>query len=338
MISETDMQAPASEILLTGGTGLVGSHLAELLVSRGYGVRCLVRNPRRPGWLETAGGVRIVEGDCLSPASLQNAVKGVDLVIHAAGLTKAVRTRHYYEVNHRGTKNLLEACLTHGRGIRKFVLVSSQAAVGPGGNNQPVHDASEPHPVSDYGKSKLLAEQEALRQQSRLSVVIVRPSAIYGPRDRDMFQVFQWAARGVFLKISGEERFLNLCYVADCAEALLLAAEQPTASGSIYYAAESRPYSWTEFRDLLLAAGGKRARTVVLPYPAAYMMGALADVAAFTTGKALITSRQKIREAAQTYWTCDLTKTERELGFRAGHQLASGLAITWKWYRDQGWL
>lgn len=325
-------------MLLTGGTGLVGSHLAELLAQKGYRVRCLVRNPERLGWLEQVAGVQIVKGDCLHPASLQAAVKDVDIVIHAAGLTKAIRTRDYYDVNHVGTRNLLEACDQHRAGIRKFVLVSSQAAVGPGREGQPVQAATEPHPISDYGRSKLLAEQETLRYGHRFSVVIVRPSAVYGPRDRDMFELFRWASKGLFLKIAGGERFINLCYVADCAAALLLAAERPVATGSVYYAAESHPYSWTEFRALLLATGKVQARTIVLPYPVAYFVGALADAAAYMTGRPLITGRQKMREAAQTYWTCDLSKTEKDLGFRAKHPLESGLAITWKWYRDQGWL
>ncbi len=326
-----------TRVLVTGGTGFVGSHLVDLLLKRGYEVTCLVRNPDRLQWL-SGKDVRLVQGDCSRPESLVPAVQNSPIIIHVAGLTKAKYAREYYAVNHIGTRNILEACARQRDVITKFVLVSSLAAAGPSPDGRPVTAGDEPRPVSDYGKSKLLAEAETLRYKDRFPVVILRPSAVYGPRDRDMFELFRGAAGGLTLEIMGGERFINPCYVEDLTEALFLAAEAKSASGSIYFAAEPRSYSWSEFRASLLAAGGVKARTLAVPYAAAYLIGLAAEFGSLFTDRPALLNRQKIREAAQKYWICDVGKTERELGFKSAYPLNKGLAITWQWYRDNHWL
>jgi len=322
--------------LVTGGTGFVGSHLVELLLSRGYDVTCLVRDRRRLRWLQGLR-VRLVDGDCLDPRSLAAAVRGQAVIFHVAGLTKAFRPREYYEVNHSGTTNLLEACAREGRGIRKFVLVSSLAAAGPAAEGKAVTDADLPHPVSDYGKSKLLAEVETLRFRERFPIVILRPSAVYGPRDTDVFELFRWASKGFILDMRGE-RFLNWCYVEDLAEGLLLAAERPVPSGSIYFIAEDRIYSLTEFHTALQRTGGVTARIIRVPHWIGSVIGAASEAAGRLRGRATIMNRQKVREAAQEYWTCDLGKAHAELGFTARVALEEGLTRTWQWYRENNWI
>jgi len=330
-------QVEHQNVLVTGGTGFVGSHLVESLLQQGSTVTCLVRDPAHLRWIKGLD-VRLIKGDCSLPGSLASAVKDVSLVFHVAGLTKARRAREYYEVNQLGTRNILEACARHNPGISKFILVSSLAAAGPSGVGTPVKDTDSPRPVSDYGKSKLLAEEEAMRYKDRFPVVILRPSAVYGPRDADMYELFRWAAKGLWVELSGGDRFINPCFVKDLASALLLAAEKKTASGSIYFVAEDRPYSWPEFREALLSSGGVKARTIKIPCWAAYLMGLASELGSVFTSRPALTNRQKVREAVQRYWTCDLTKIENELGFRAAFPLEKGLKITWEWYRKQGWI
>ncbi len=327
----------SGRVLVTGGTGFVGSHLVELLLKKGYAVTCLVRDPDRLRWL--AGlNVRLVRGDCSIPESLAPAVRDNSVIFHVAGLTKAIRLRDYYEANHVGTKNLLAACSQYNHGLQKFILVSSLAAAGPSPDGRPVTDKDPAGPVSDYGRSKLLAEEETLRCKDRFPVVILRPSAVYGPRDTDMFELFRWAVKGMTMEIAGGERFINPCYVEDLAEALFLAAERQVSSGSVYFIAENKTYSWSEFRHALLATGGVRARNIRVPYWAAYLVGLGSEAAGLLRGRALITNRQKVREAAQKYWVCDTRKSERDLGFTSKFTLERGLEATWQWYREKGWL
>ncbi len=332
----TAITAP-TKVLVTGGTGFVGSHLAELLVRKGHDVTCLVRDPQRLRWLQGLK-VRIAPGDCSRPDSLADAVRDAALVYHVAGLTKAFRTVDFYGVNHLGTRNLLEACARYGTGIQKFVLVSSLAAAGPAAEGRPARESDQPHPVSDYGKSKLLAEEETLRYRDRFPVVILRPSAVYGPRDTDVFELFRWASKGFLLDVGGGERYMNWCHVHDIAEALLLAGSETVPSGSIYFIAEDRVYSSSEFRRLLLCSGGVKARSVSVPAWTGYLIGALSEWAGRIRGRATIMNRQKVREAVERYWTCDLQKARTDLGFCARISLEQGLTATWKWYRDERWL
>lgn len=330
-------QTASRRVLVTGGTGFVGSHLVERLLANGYDVTCLVRDPLHLRWL--AGmDVRLSPGDCTQPESLAAAVQGVSVVFHCAGVTKARHTRDYYLVNHLGTRNLLEACARYSPGMEKFILVSSQAAAGPSPDGRPVRDGDMPHPVSDYGRSKQRAEDEAHAWRNRLPVVVLRPSSVYGPRDADMFELFRWADRGLTLEMTGGDRYLNLCYVEDLAAALLLAAERPTQSGSVYFVAENRPYSWSEFRAVLLSTGGVSARAIKLPYGAAYLIGLASEIGSLFTGKPALANRQKVREAAQRYWVCDTSKIEHDLRFRAEYPLQKGLELTWQWYRKNRWL
>ncbi|MDA8099479.1 MAG: NAD-dependent epimerase/dehydratase family protein [Nitrospiraceae bacterium] len=329
-----DTHAP---VLVTGGTGFVGSHLVELLLKGGYPVTCLVRHPRRLRWL--AGlPVRIVQGDCTDARSLDSAVQEAAIVIHAAGVTKAIRIRDYYEVNQQGTKNLLEACARSGKNLRRLVLVSSLAAAGPAKGLSGVTAGDDPRPLTDYGRSKLFAEQEALRYRDRFPVVILRPSAVYGPRDTDVFEIFRWAARGFLPKIGREESWVSWCYVADLAEVLVRAAERPVASGSIYHVAGDRPYSQAEFRDLLARSGTVKTRTITVPSSLAYLMACFTELAGRISSRPTILNRQKVREATQRYWTCDLAALQKDFGPFLPVPLEQGLSMTWSWYRAQGWL
>lgn len=323
--------------MVTGATGFIGSHLVEALLKEGFRVVCLVRDPRRLGWIRNLE-VSIVEGDCCRPETLPEAIKGASTVFHVAGLTKARSVKEYYRVNHLGTRNLIEACARHNREIEKFILVSSLAAAGPSPDGMPVRGDRVPSPVSDYGMSKLLAEREVIKFRESFPVVVIRPSAVYGPRDRDMYELFHWAARGIMVEMSGPERFVAPCYIDDLISMLLLALGVSVPSGSIYCAAEEKAYSWAEFSHALLGAGNLKARTIRIPYGVAYMIGILSEIRAWVTGKAALTNRQKVREAAQRYWLCDVSTAERELGFRVEYPLRRGLEKTWEWYRAQGWI
>lgn len=330
-------QTRSTRVLVTGGTGFVGSHLVELLLEKGYSVTCLVRNKSRLRWLS---GVKVdlAQGDCSDPGSLVSAVRDASIVIHCAGLTKAKHARDYYLVNHLGTKNILDACARYNSGVKKFVLISSLAAAGPSPDGVPVRDADQPRPISDYGRSKLRAEEEALRYKDRFPILILRPSAVYGPRDQDMFELFRWASWGVTLEICGGERYINPCYVSDLAAGIAKAIERETPGGSIYFLAENKSYSWSDFKKALLTAGEVKAITLKIPYAAAYLIGLVSELGSFFTRKPALTNRQKVLEASQRYWLCDLTRTEQELGFKHTYPLQTGLQITWQWYRDNNWL
>ena len=315
-------------ILVTGGTGFIGSHLLERLISAGETVRALVRRKTN-----LPAGVEAISGDLATGAGIEEAIRGAGAVIHLAGVTKALRTADYYTGNMRASENLAKALA--GRPVR-FVHVSTLAAIGPSPDGKPVREDVEPWPLSHYGKSKL--EAERVVRHITPEAVIVRPPAVYGPRDTDVFQLLRSISRGLVLEISGGERWFSAIYVKDLCEGLLAAVRSPAASGRDYFLAHADPVSWSAFGAAAARIMGKKPRVVKVPAPIAQVVGAAAEVWARFTGKPGIISREKVREARATAWTCDTSRASAELGFTASTGIEAGLAATLAWYKEAGWL
>jgi nucleoside-diphosphate-sugar epimerase len=316
-------------LLVTGGTGFVGGHLLEKLAGSGEAVRCLVRRKRLARPLPPH--VEPVWGDLAGGQGLDEALRGVDTVIHLAGVTKALRTDDYYAGNVRAAGTLARAVA--GRPIR-FVHVSSLAAAGPG---EFLSEDAEPRPVSHYGRSKL--EGERIVRALLPEAVVVRPPVVYGPRDTDVLQVLQMAARGIALEIAGGGQSFSAIYVKDLAAGLLVAARHPKAGGRTYFLAHPQPLSWRELGEIAARIMGRRPpRGFSVPSAAAYAAGACAEAWSRLTGRPGIVSRDKIREARCPSWTCDVRRAAAELGFEATTTFEAGLAETLAWYKESGWL
>ena len=209
---------------MTGGTGFIGSHLVEALLQRGIQVRCLLRKTSDLKWLKGLP-IEVHWGDCNDKNSLREAVKGVDQVFHLAGVTKAVHEKTYFEVNAFGTENLIHACLENNPHIQKFIYLSSQAAAGPCRNGNKKRESDQCEPVSPYGQSKRMGEELALAHAHELPLLILRPSAVYGPRERDIYTFFKLLSKRIKPCLSGQDQHISLCYVEDIVQAILLAAQ-----------------------------------------------------------------------------------------------------------------
>ncbi|HTP33345.1 MAG TPA: NAD-dependent epimerase/dehydratase family protein [Candidatus Acidoferrales bacterium] len=314
--------------LVTGGTGFIGGHLLERLLAAGETVRALVRRKT-----DLPAGVQAFSGDLATGEGLDAAVRGAETVIHLAGVTKALRTAEYYTGNMRATENLARALA--GRGVR-FVHVSSLAAVGPSPDGKPVAEDAEPWPLTHYGKSKL--EAERVVRHLTPEAVIVRPPVVYGPRDTDVFQLLRSISRGLVLEIAGGERWFSAIYVKDLCDGLIAAARTPSAAGRDYFLARATPVSWSAFGAAAARIMGRTPRVVKVPPPIAQAAGAAAELWSRITGKPGILSREKVREARATAWTCDTRRATAELGFTAGTSIEAGLAATLAWYKEAGWL
>jgi dihydroflavonol-4-reductase len=315
-------------ILVTGGTGFIGSHVLDRLSAAGGPVKALIR--RRA---DLPSGVQSALGDLAENRGLQEALKGVTTVIHIAGVIKALQSGDYYRGNVRATENL--ARLAAGRGIR-FVHVSSLAACGPCAGDTPIHEDVKPAPITHYGKSKLEAEL-ALRALIRDSV-IVRPPVVYGPRDRGVFGLLKSISRGVDARIGGGERWFSLVYIDDLVDGLLAAARAPHAAGRTYFISHPKPENWTSLGEISARIIGRKPVVLRVPVPAAYAVGWLGEVTARVTRKPGFVSREKIAEAAQRRWVCDPRRAAVELGVNASTSLEAGLACTLAWYKEAGWL
>jgi len=318
-------------ILVTGGTGFIGTHLLEKLAASGEAVRALVRRSRTVRSLPA--GVATVFGDLASGEGLAEALEGSHAIIHLAGVTKALRTEDYYTGNVRATEQLAGAVA--GRGLR-LVHVSSLAAIGPATPGAPLAEEAEPHPLTHYGKSKLEAERVVRRVVP--DAVIVRPPVVYGPRDTDVFQLLKSISKGLVLEIAGGERWFNAIYVKDLVDGLLAAVHTSAAAGRTYFLAHPKPISWRQLGASAARIMGRTPHVLTVPFPLAHAAGACAEVWARLSGKPGIVSREKVAEARCLAWTCDTGRAARELGFVAPTSLDEGLTATLAWYKEAGWL
>ena len=233
-------------VLLTGGSGFVGSYVAEQLTGLGHTVRALVRPQSDSKLLKTLKNIEFAPGAVEDRRSLDAAVTGVDAIIHVAGLVKARRPEEFFAVNAEGTRILVAAAEAHAPGLRRFEYVSSLSAVGPCPDGKPVPDDAPPRPVTQYGRSKLAGEQAVLAAKDRLPVTVIRPPLIYGPRDRETLAFFTSVKRGVLPVLGDGTNTLSVVYGEDCASAIVRATVTDGPSGRTYFLDDGSVYVWRD--------------------------------------------------------------------------------------------
>jgi nucleoside-diphosphate-sugar epimerase len=320
---------------VTGGTGFVGSHLVEALLQRGYReVRCLVRRDLK--WLAPLGIVP-VHGDLTDRAVLEAAVRGVDEVYHVAGVTRATDWATFEQGNIRGTVRLLEAIRAVHPGIRKVLVTSSLAAVG---RAEGVADETTPlNPISQYGQSKAQMEAALAPFQADLPLVVVRPPAVYGPRETDILTFFQTVRRGVCPVIGdGTQPDLSLVHVRDLVQGMIDAVASEATSGQTYFIGSEVPYAWNQVRDATAAALGRSVLTIPIPPALIEAVGAVAEVAGKLLGTYPPLNREKAAEIRHACKMCSSAKARRDFGYQPGIPLEDGIRETIAWYRAHGWL
>ncbi len=325
------------KVLVTGATGFIGSHLVDALVQRGVQVRCLVRDKNHLGWVKDSP-VEFVVGNCQERNSLKEGVKDVDQVFHIAGAIAAVKEKTYFEVNALGTENLVQACIENNTHLKKFIYLSSQAAAGPCRNGAKKTESDPCHPVSAYGKSKLLGERLALSHSHEIPLLVLRPCAVYGPRDKGFYALFKWFSKGVMPCISGHDQYISMCYVQDLVRAILLAAETQTEKGEIFFLSDGQDYRMEEIGDIFAQAMQISALKLRIPKQLLFGMAFFAECFSRVSGKPTMMSRGKVAEMIRKNWLCDITKARSLLGFEPHISLVRGAALTVAWYKKENWL
>jgi dihydroflavonol-4-reductase len=322
------------KVALTGATGFVGSHLVDVLRERGDDIACLVRRPEQAQALRSAGA-RLVTGTLEDDTALRVLAEGAEVLYHVAGaVTSAGQNERLERVNLKGTESVVRAAASAS--VPRLVYVSSLAASGPSLAGLPLADTTQCRPVTDYGRSKLRGE-EAVRA-GNVAFTIVRPPAVYGPRDRQFLPAFRMVRRGWAAVIGDGRQELSLIHARDLARALVAAGTSPHTVGKTYHAAHPRILTQRELVQEIGRALGRRVAILRVPGPALvgllHAVGAAADL----VGARTVLRPGKAAELLAPAWTCGSNGFAADSGWAAEIDLARGLSETAGWYREAGWL
>jgi nucleoside-diphosphate-sugar epimerase len=299
-------------LALTGGTGFVGSHLIRAARAEGYELRALTR-----GWRPPEDGIDWVDGALDRTDSLAKLCEGADAIVHVAGLINAASRAAFDAVNAGGTTNMIDAARRCG--VRRFVHISSLAAREP--------------ELSDYGRSK--AKAERLVSASGLDWTILRPPAVYGPGDRETFELFRMARRGL-VALPPRGRF-SVLHVEDLTRLVLAVLDEPDSHGEVYEPDDGIDDGWEHrhFARTLSRVFGKRASTV--PVPRLVMHGASRLDQLVRRGKAKLTP-DRVRYFCHPDWVVTARHRPPESLWSPQIRTPTGLKQTAEWYQAQGWL
>ena len=324
-----------SKILLTGANGFVGSHITEALIEANHKVTCTIRQTSNLKWIKDLS-LEYKCGDLGNKKFLQEVVKDVDVVIHCAGVVRAMTKEDYFKENVENTKSLCEAILRNNSNLKKFVFISSQAAMGasPVGIIRKVTDV--PEPISDYGLSKIEAEK-AVREvlYGKVPYTIFRPASVYGPRDKDIFIFFNLVHKHL-RPITTKKRLLQLVYVKDVAMSVLLCLENRKSDNNTYYLANSSTYTWAEIGKIISYSVGVKSLPLLTPDFVFKAAGFIMEIISRLTGKPAVLNKQKITEMLQDSWIADTFPAETDLNIKfINLEVAS--QITYNWYLENSW-
>ncbi|MBA9076384.1 MULTISPECIES: NAD-dependent epimerase/dehydratase family protein [Rufibacter] len=324
-------------VLITGASGFVGYHLVEAAVNAGLEVFAAVRPTSEVDHLKLFP-IQYTQLDFTSVSALQKELeeKQYTYLIHAAGTTKAKDAQEYNRVNADYTRNLGIAAAQASIPLKKFVFISSLAALGPISyqEDSPITEETSARPVTNYGRSKLQAEKQ-LAEIENLPLLVLRPTAVYGPREKDIFLLFSTISKGLDPYIGKLNQRLSFVYVKDLAKAVLQALASDK-TGTCYNVSDGRSYDRYDLADLTKQALQKRALRFHLPLGLVKALATVSELVAGTKTPAL--NREKISELIAENWNCSIARIQQDLHYTPEYDLEKGLSHTLQWYKANKWL
>lgn len=337
-------------ILVTGASGFIGSFIVSEGLSRGHEMWAGVRASSSRQYLSDPR-IRFAELDLGNPNRLLRQLEEYrrlmdgepwDYVIHAAGATKSLNRQGFFRTNTDGTRHLVEALRQAGMMPRRFVFISSLSVFGAVRENDysPILDTDTPCPNTAYGLSKLAAEQW-LQKQKDVPWVILRPTGVYGPRERDYFLMAKSISQHVDFAVGYRRQEITFVYVRDVVQAVFLACERPTEKvlHSAYFLSDGHSYSSRAFSDLLQhAMGDPWVLHIKAPLWFLRLVCAVNGTFCRWIGKLTTLNIDKYHILAQRNWNCDIEPAHNELGYDPQWPLDRGVAETVQWYKEEGWL
>ncbi|MCD8306331.1 MAG: NAD(P)-dependent oxidoreductase [Prevotella sp.] len=330
-------------ILITGASGFIGSFIVAEALRRGFETWAAVRATSSRKYLKDKR-IRFIELDLSNEEKLAEQLSGhtFDYVVHAAGATKCRRKEDFYRVNFEGTKNLVSALLRTKMKVKKFVFLSSLSVFGAVREDEPfvpISPSDTPRPNTHYGKSKLLAEQFLMSVGGSLNYTILRPTGVYGPREKDYFMMVKSVAQRMDFAVGFSRQLLTFVYVDDVVAAVFLALDC-LKSGGAYFLSDGQSYESKDFSRLVKQTLGMRGPVIriVLPVCIMRIICLLCGFFGRITGRMTALNKDKFNILSQRNWLCDISPAEHDLGYHPQVQLAEGVRRAVEWYKREGWI
>lgn len=346
-------------ILVTGASGFIGSYIVQEGLDKGFEVWAGVRGTSSRGYLQDKR-IRFAQLDLSNPVLLRQQLqqykelmgrKGWDYVVHAAGATKCLNEKDFYRTNTDGTRHLIDALRTEEMIPKRFVFVSSLSIFGairekpvrkPTTDNpwiySPIMDSDIPQPNTAYGRSKLQAE-EYLLQQTDFPFTILRPTGVYGPREKDYFMMAKSIKQHIDFAVGYRPQEITFVYMMDVVQAIYKCMEVPAAEGKAYFLSDGEVYNSRRFSDLLQQnLGNPWVLHVKAPLWLLRIICWVSTRWSHFTGKMNALNNDKFYILRQRNWQCDIEPAKQDFNYQPQWKLEQGVPTTIKWYQENGWL
>ena len=330
------------KILITGASGFIGSFIVEEALKKGFDTWAAVRKSSSKEYLKDER-INFIELNLSSKAQLIEQLRGhdFDYVVHAAGVTKCLNKQDFHRINTEGTKNLIDAILELQMPLKRFVFVSSLSIFGAIKEQQPYDEIREtdiPQPNTEYGRSKLAAEKYLESLGSRVPYIILRPTGVYGPREKDYFMMAKSIKQHSDFAVGYKRQDITFVYVSDVVQAIFLALDKGE-NGRKYFLSDGEVYQSTTFSDLIHEELGRPWWIrITAPVWVLRIITFCGEYIGKMTGKVTALNNDKFNILRQRNWRCDIQPAIDELGYKPTVKLAEGVHRSIKWYKEQGWL
>lgn len=329
-------------ILVTGASGFIGSFIVEEALNRGFDTWAAVRSSSSRRYLGDSR-INFIELDFDNEEKLTHQLRDhqFDYIVHAAGVTKCLHRDDFYMVNTGFTETLAHAILSSGISLKKFVYLSSLSVFGAVREQQPyteITDNDSPRPNTHYGRSKMMAEQLLDKLKDKLPLVVLRPTGVYGPRERDYFMMAKSIKQHTDFSVGYKRQDITFVYVTDVVEAVFLAMENGQ-SGRRYFLTDGEVYSSRTFSDYLHEElGNPWWIRMTAPVWMLRIITTLGELWGRITGTITALNNDKYHILKQRNWRCNIEPARRELGYNPKVRLKEGVRLSVEWYKKNGWL
>lgn len=317
------------KILITGASGFIGSFIVEEALAQGMEVWAAVRGTSSLRYLHD-DRIHTIELNLSDEAQLLGALKShqFDYVVHAAGATKALNNETFFKVNTEGTINLVKALEATSPSLKRLVFMSSLSVFGPICEQLPYREICEedtPQPNTAYGKSKIEAEKW-LRKNAKVPFTILRPTGVYGPREKDYMMMADSIRKGMDTAVGFQRQEITFVFVKDVVQAVFKSMKSDKTVGKAYFLSDGEVYTSSDFSDLIIAELGKK-HVLRLTFPLWFLrlVCAVSDVWMHVTGKLSTLNNDHYNILKQRNWRCDITPAKRDFGYAPEWSLAAGV-------------